>query len=313
MSKREVMLSRILGLTSSRMPLITSKVPLDLVLRLYSLRREVRIGLSSTCVLTSMNPLYGVAIGIFQRYDLSLLRWPPKSRAQDPEVRQLVDLETHLILSNGNPPIKNLVYTEEGCRIQHRIGTAIDLNEHCRLLIDLISILEFFNNMIYLFKDLPDDAVHVPAEYCESGAIDLYPQAFLGNKSHYQAGCLPAVFHPVIKKINSLLIGHDDEELARDSPVTGGSCQAYNSVLHHIRYQVQSHDVQLAEQTAFTASIFASSLKERNRAHALQEKIRSKDLVFARLQDKLRSPNINISLRMENVYHIDLAAINDPH
>ena len=228
----------------------------------------------------------------------------------DPDHRQQIELDTYPVLTDDDPPVENYVYTADGRRIRRRIGRPRDDNQYCGAVLNLASLPEFFNNAVSVYEDLEEEVLHAPAANSPSRSLDLYPQAFLGNKGHYQSTHLPSVFREVISSINTHMVDPDNEQAALNGPVIGGSCQGYNSVLHRIRFRTNSHDVQLAEQTAFSASAFTTEATHGTKGSALRDKLRDKGLAFSRLEDRLTTPGINRALRLENTYHIDVRAID---
>lgn len=225
--------------------------------------------------------------------------------------RHPVDLEDYPVLTTSDPPVENVVYLEDGTRVRRHRLRGEETNETCGMMINLATIAEFFDNAIHTIDDLDDDELNAPAENCPSGDLHLYPQAFLGNKGHYQAGRLPTCFRRVIRRINTVVVAQDEEEgQPANYPITGGTCQAYNTVMHRLRTRTSLHDVQLAEQTAFAACALAGP-SEKQKYEALRVKLSEKGLAFTRLEDRLESDGVSKALRMENNYDIDLKLLRN--
>lgn len=263
--------------------------------------------------------LYSSMISSTQRYHNFVERTPasileeygeqPLYNNWDPQNREVVDLDEYHPLTDTDHPVENLLYTAEGRRIRRRIGTPVNEQEFCGVLLNLETIHQFFNAQMNPAPDL-DNYFPNPPENNNPRSLDLYPQAFLSNKGHYQSSYLPAPFQNVMRTINAHMVDPEIAVGATNGPVTGGFCQGYNRALHRIRFRVDSHDVQLAEQTAYAASVFVTEPSDRTKADAIRTKLRDKGLAFTRLQSRLQSPGLSKALRLENTYHIDCKAID---
>lgn len=227
----------------------------------------------------------------------------------NPRIRQPVELETYPVLTNDDPPMENHVYTGDGRRIRRRIGVPVNEDEYCGTLLNLETISDFFTNPAFDIDDPELDAVD-NNQPIHNRNIELYPQAFLGNKGHYQSSHLPTPFKPILESINADVIDPTLDEGMACGPVTGSYCQGYNRALHRIRFRTDSHDVQLAEQTAHAASAFVTDRNDRTKADAIRNKLHDKGLAFTRLESRLQSPGLSKALRLENNYHIDCHAID---
>lgn len=231
----------------------------------------------------------------------------------DPERREPVDLDTYPVLNDNDPPTENLVYTTRGVRVIRRTGQPVDGDEYCGMLFNLSTLPALFDPSINSAEPVNPAAAEAPSQFYTTAGLDLYPQAFLGHVGHYQSSEHPTFFRAAIRKINSEV---GDDELIDDpdlGPVIGGSCQGYNSILHRIRWRVHTHDVQLAQQTQFAGRMFASNSGEKAKGDKVSETLQIRKRPFSRLEYKLNTPNLNKSLRLENVYHIDIAAISDEY
>lgn len=226
----------------------------------------------------------------------------------DPTVRNPVNIHTYPVLTDDDPPVENQVFTGDGVRVRRREGTPLSWGEDCGMMLNLRTLPVLFDRAVAVPTAANGQG---PEEYSAPRGLDLYPQAFLGDVGHYQSQELPTVFRDVLHRVNSRVGDPEIVDSPELGPVIGGSCQGYNSAFHRIRYNVSSHDVQLAEQTADAARIFAHSTSEKAKASSLSQKLHAHKRAFHRLERKLSSPNVNTSLRLENVYHLDLGAVDD--
>lgn len=178
------------------------------------------------------------------------------------------------MLNDDDPPTENLVFTGAGARVKRRGGQPVPNEDYCGMMMNLSTAPQLFEGR-------------------NAGRVDVYPQAFLGNLGHYQCTTLPDMFDQVIREINSVIAENEAVQHHALGPLLGGSCQVYNSAIHRMWYDVASHDVQHAEQTAATAAVFAKSASDKSTANRLLTRLQQRGRPFRRLESKLSTPSIN--------------------
>ncbi|KAI0683652.1 hypothetical protein BC835DRAFT_1310967 [Cytidiella melzeri] len=231
----------------------------------------------------------------------------------DPELREQVNLE-HFPLYHEATGDEIPVYRTDGTRLHRHSFNIIHDEDPCPSLFNLRTVNEFLQGFA------GEDDMDVDNNLAPTAAgIQFFPQAFLGSVGHYQAEKLPVPFYPILRRI-SRTIGLNnnnnnnnnfDNDAPLAQPVIGCSSQAYNTAFHRIRFRTSSHDAQLAQVTAFGAAPFATSTKEKEKSAKLTQRLEDYGLPFTRLKAKLADAALNTNIRLENVYHVDLAAIHD--
>ncbi|KAI0683852.1 hypothetical protein BC835DRAFT_1310846 [Cytidiella melzeri] len=204
----------------------------------------------------------------------------------DPELREQVNLE-HFPLYHEATGDEIPVYRTDGTRLHRHSFNIIHDEDPCPSLFNLRTVNKFLQGFAEE-DDMDVDNNLAPT----SAGVQFFPQAFLGSVGHYQAEKLPISRTIGLNNNNNNNNFDNDAPLAQ--PVIGCSSQAYNTAFHRIRFRTSSHDAQLAQVTAFGAAPFATSTKEKEK-----------------LKAKLADAALNTNIRLENVYHVDLAAIHD--
>jgi hypothetical protein len=146
----------------------------------------------------------------------------------------------------------------------------------------------------------------------------IYPQALLKTHGHIQANRLVSSFDSVLTDVNrSIVIRNDhlrqDHLQYRDAPdpLTGVSFQAYNEAMHRIRPLAKYHDVQLGLITSNLVGTYSRSEKSKSTAEQLFKRVKTK-LPHDKFSDKINTDGLSRNLRLENVYTLDLFAMNPP-
>ncbi|KAI0682677.1 hypothetical protein BC835DRAFT_1424143 [Cytidiella melzeri] len=230
----------------------------------------------------------------------------------DPELREQVNLE-HFPLYHEATGDEIPVYRTNGTRLHRHSFNIIHDEDPCPSLFNLRTVNEFLQGFAEE-DDMDVDNNLAPT----SAGVQFFPQAFLGSVGHYQAEKLPVPFYPILRKISrtiGLNNNNNNNNFDNNAPITqpviGCSSQAYNTAFHRIRFRTSSHDAQLAQVTAFGAAPFATSTKEKEKSAKLAQRLEDYGLPFTRLKAKLADAALNTNIRLENVYHVDLAAIHD--
>lgn len=95
--------------------------------------------------------------------------------------------------------------------------------------------------------------------------------------------------------------------------IHGVSSQGYNAVTHHTRGRTaQHHEVQVGMVTGALAGAWATSGSNKTTADKLEEDCRWK-MPHESFAEKIRKPGIARDLRLENVYWIDIGALQKKH
>jgi hypothetical protein len=116
--------------------------------------------------------------------------------------------------------------------------------------------------------------------------------------------------------LNSVNIDDDDVDHLPTWPRTivhGISCQGYNAVMHSIRGDSsQHHDAQLGMITGALSGSWAKGRSSQTAFGRLQNRC-SRQLPHASFAEKIENDNILRDLRLENVYYIDVEAMQEAH
>jgi hypothetical protein len=216
------------------------------------------------------------------------------------------------------------IYDEHGRKIARR-GASINVNSSaCGLLVNLKTISSLFAGSEDLNFDDDEDDDSESGEprppQKPSVPLSLYPQAFLRDYGHIQAKGTINILNVAIDEINEGLrqneMPDDDRssdvyEEARvnvDPVVTGVSSQMYNGVQHRASTNAGTLDVQQGRITATVAGAYATSRKNQKIADRHLAYCKAK-LPHNRFKDRIRHDECPTSLRVENVYVMDLTQI----
>lgn len=100
-----------------------------------------------------------------------------------------------------------------------------------------------------------------------------------------------------------------ETETPRKTIIHGISSQGYNAVTHSTRGKsAQHHEVQLGLVTGALAGAWATGTKNRRTADNLDLGC-SRQMPHEAFAEKIENPGISRDLRMENVYWIDIGAL----
>ena len=134
----------------------------------------------------------------------------------------------------------------------------------------------------------------------------VYPMALLRNVGQFQAHGLASCFNPLLERLNRHITHHGARTILR-----GVYSQGYNAYTHRVRSGARFHDVQKGMMTtvfAGTHIVAGRTNLTRARELALLCEI---SLPFVRYHEKITGTNLDESLRVENVYHIDVSKLQD--
>ena len=227
----------------------------------------------------------------------------------DPTLREEVNLEETLeaAITNEEEPV---LFASDGQRVQLRRGEPT--GRPCGVMINLQAAPTFFRE--HADSDIPAVENHEAPPTDSHPALQVFPQAFLGNKGHYQASRLPQPFNRMIRMISRNVVINDNvDEDDFYSPISGASSQAYNGVMHRIRNRVATHDAQRAYLSGLAGSLFSTVKKDVETGDKLAAAMKGGNHPFDLLEAKINSDNLNTDLRMENVYHLDMSLIRNEY
>jgi hypothetical protein len=233
----------------------------------------------------------------------------------DPDQRELIswdDLDDMLLNPEDGNANANAIYTEKGFLLPHRLPKFSKDTPAHGILMNLKCVDDLFQ------PPCEQLGHHSPAD-----TIDTYTylQAGLKVAGHFQANGLMMNFLPFLddvnRDLNSLEADDDDNDVDCSPPpshkvVHGLGCQGYNAVMHLTRGDsAQHHDAQMGMITGALAGSWAKDAAAEKTARNLRERC-SRQLPHASFAEKIQNVNISRDLRLENVYYINVNAIN-PH
>jgi hypothetical protein len=216
------------------------------------------------------------------------------------------------------------VYDVDGYPIQRRLGITDDDDQPLGVLVKSDKLRKLF---AFEVDDSPNgDSSSYPGS---PTTYYFYPQAGLRSVGHFQANGLITKCYPLVHKIDRDIQDPEEPERPPNSndnhdgigngnptfeysrqAVFGVSSQGYNTVMHRTRgRKAQHHDAQVGLVTAalggaWAAPNSAQSATARGIEHGCNRKMPHQS--FA---DKIRSQPLSRDLRMENVYYIDVNAL----
>jgi hypothetical protein len=199
-------------------------------------------------------------------------------------------------------------YSYRGLVIKRRAGIYASRMKPYGILFDLPKLADVF---------VPDDDLFGdrPIKY------HVYPQAGLVSIGNFQADGIMIPFGKVLDELNDKLMDQDDNN-SRDEnnslgnrhdlkPITGISCQGYNQVIHRIRgHNTQHHEVQTGLVTSTLGGVWATSNASKRKAATLADRC-SQALPHHSFAQKIQDNNVGRDLRLENVYYIDINALDE--
>jgi len=213
----------------------------------------------------------------------------------DSAERRRVDLTTYALLDNDNN--ERNVFDSLGYRIPRRKVNLPPDAEAAGIFFSLRNLHALFENP---FADSDDDAV-IP-HY-------VYPIAGLHDVGQFQAHGTFHCFVPLLRLLNQ------DLSQQNENPHFPGSCvraifsQGYNASAHRVRTQARFHDVQRGMITAAFAGSCVSGPSNKRKATDLFNLCET-SLPFERYNSKVANSIIDQSIRLENVYVIDLSKLS---
>jgi hypothetical protein len=204
------------------------------------------------------------------------------------------------------------LYTERGFLLPRRLPVFSRNTPAHGILMDLRSVKDLFE------APFEQQELHPDAE--EPVDTYTYPQAGLKIAGHFQANGLMKDFVPFMHEVNQDLnaLRTDDDGMNYTPPahqhvVRGIACQGYNAVMHSTRGDsAQHHDAQLGMITGALAGSWAKVSSSENTASKLRDRC-SRQLPHASFNEKIQNEKILRDLRLENVYYIDVQAIDETH
>jgi hypothetical protein len=244
----------------------------------------------------------------------------------DIQTRHLVhDLHSlDLLDENGK---ENKIYEENGRKICRR-GASIEGNSGtCGVLVNLRSISSLFtaeDHVDFNDSDIDNDdsdSGHPPPPQRCSTPLSLYPQAFLRDYGHIQAQGIVNIVNGALNKINNDLqrnhvrINDQSSDIVEEARfnvepvVVGVSSQMYNAVQHRASTNAGTLDVQQGRISATLAGASATSHKNKRTAEQHLRYCRTK-LPHNRFKERVRHEECPTSLRVENVFSIDMTQIS---
>ncbi|KAG8220318.1 hypothetical protein J3R82DRAFT_3522 [Butyriboletus roseoflavus] len=212
--------------------------------------------------------------------------------------RRWVDLRTYDLLDDEGK--ERNVYDSLGYRISRRKVNLPQDAQSAGIFFNLKDLHALFENPY-----ANTNAEAVTPHY-------LYPIAGLRNVGQFQADGAFYCFTPLLRSLNHSLARHDDDDDDDDDQVHHPGpyirsifSQGYNASAHRVRTQSRFHDVQRGMLTAAFAGNYASSASNKRKAAELFD-LCATSLPFERYNTKVSNSTFDQSLRMENVYVIDL-------
>jgi hypothetical protein len=252
--------------------------------------------------------------------DIITRRHPQLYDSPDMETREQIVLADLDLL---NPQGREIhVYSERGSVVPRRKPIFDEGLDPCGILMNLSNIHELFvpmaNNEDDVDLDYRDDMDEAFEQMPKKKLkYYIYPQAFLKKHGHIQANHVPVQFQPVIDEINRVIQDRDDDMdddgypgLKKALPLEGISFQGYNEAMHRIRPVAKFHDVQLGQLTAISAGSYAANESSKRKAASLTLQC-SHNLPHERFATKIATPGLVRDLRLENVYTLDMMAMNE--
>ncbi|KAI6102263.1 hypothetical protein F5141DRAFT_1135721 [Pisolithus sp. B1] len=222
--------------------------------------------------------------------------------------RSLVDLRRYPLLDDAGH--ERNIYDRNGHRIPRRHAILDDGVSTAGMLFKLRNLHELFEDRLF---DGGGDS-DIGSSKTEHFA---YPIACLANIGQFQAHGVMHAFIPLIHNINQSLTMEDedsDDDIDMDGAAADHlrriivpiSSQGYNAYVHRVRAKSRFHDVQKGMITAAFLGTHVTGQALLNRARDLKELCQI-GLPFDRYHGKIVGAEFDQSLRLENVYTIQVA------
>lgn len=209
------------------------------------------------------------------------------------------------------------VYTEDGQRVALRLARLYPGRGQCAILVDLDNIRDMFDQ-----PDGDDDMSDFESSPQPHTVVNAYRQGFLKSAGHIQANNVPHDLKLILNDINSIVAhdaapqpndeGSDDgQHVPHPMPALFGvDCQMYNTVMHHVRGTANTHDAQCGDVTAALAGTYSEGATQRKTAKRLKDSCTTR-LPHENYRLIIDHPDLDTSLRIENVFLIDLLLLKD--
>ena len=239
----------------------------------------------------------------------------------DPDRRNEVDVIGYPLVDETGREVK--LYNQNGCKVARRLAGVYDGQEPCGVLLDLRHIEELLSaggdDVDLTGSDWDDGTIDLP-----DMKINVFPVSFLRDYGHFQANGVLQSFCKTMQGINNVIgrrpppagsvDGDEDSEDVEDTVVKRAlhavSSQGYNELSHRVATKASSHEVQQGRIMAALAGAYATTPKAQAIAKKALEACEAK-LPFDRFMSKISAADCPRSLRMEQVYYIDLATVCD--
>lgn len=232
----------------------------------------------------------------------------PLYDSPDRSARDIVDLDDLPILDERGLEIP--VYSEYGRRIKRRAPRIRRNRRPCGILFDLSQAHAFFD------ADL-DDMSDFESSPRPDVVINAYRQGYFKSIGHVQANTVPRITTSLIADINAGVAidagpEHDEDEDPYFSlpmnAITGVDCQIYNAVMHRVRGSSSTHDAQRGDVTAAFAGSYSEGANQKRTAKRLKDACENR-LPHENFAMIIDHPDLDTSLRLECVHHIDLTKL----
>lgn len=233
-------------------------------------------------------------------------------------------LEDYPFQDNAGEPI--LIYDLDGYHIQRRRGVTQNDDQPLGVLLKSDKLKKLFE---FDVDDSPDgDTGSYPGS---PTTFHFYPQAGLRTAGHVQANGLITKCYPLVHTIDRDIQDPLDEPDARGpndndnhegigngnptfvysrQSVFGISSQGYNTVMHRTRgRKAQHHDAQVGLVTAALGGAWAVNNTSQSKTGRRIEAGCARKMPHKAFADKIRNQPLSRDLRMENVYYIDVNAL----
>jgi hypothetical protein len=136
----------------------------------------------------------------------------------------------------------------------------------------------------------------------------LYPQGYTRRYGYFQADCMPMVFKPFIKELNSCLVHDTNPE---EPAVQFLAFQAYNHVQHSLTRRAGGLEVVHGKVTSCLAGTHATNTNTLRNFE--KSKAEMRHLPFDRVAKKIRKANIPRGFRVEHIATVNLQVLRDEY
>lgn len=224
--------------------------------------------------------------------------------------RNEIDLENHPLLDEAGLEVP--VYDDDGYRIPRRNALVDEGVSDTGMLFKLKDLHELFHHNDEDIDIEEDTDQPVTPHY-------LYPMACLKDVGQFQAHGLFTCFRPHLNRINQALLRWDNanEEMGDEDEIEstlfrgsrplirGIASQGYNMAVHRTRGEGRYHDAQMGMMTSAFIGSHVRTAMHKHKAKVFRRRCED-SLPFDRYHDKITDSHFDQSLRVENVYTIDI-------